>query len=138
MPTNDLLTLVREKQAQIAKLQAELDEVRQLLLGRSPTEPTTPRPRGEAKAALRVDHLPGIPVGTKRGKRRRRGRESSVTLAAAVVGGESVHVDDMIQRIGKQFGKEIDKQTLVSNLARLVKTGEWERTAPNTFRKRTS
>src|SRR5262245_56314911 len=131
--SNDLLAMVREKQEQIAKLQAELDEVRQLLN----SNPKPPAPRPTVRRIFPNDHyLPGIATGPRRTARRRKRPESSVALATVVVEdhGAPLHVDEMIRRIHTQYGKHVEKQTLVSNLSRLAKAGEgWERTAPNTF-----
>jgi hypothetical protein len=123
MAQNDLLAMVRDKQAQIAKLQAELEEVRQLLAGELPIQHPPPVPRG-------------ITRGVGRGRGRRKRRQSSVTWAAEAVNdnGGPLHVDQMIERISQKHGRQIDKQTLVSNLARLVKAKQgWQRTGPNTF-----
>jgi len=123
MANNDVLALVRDKQAQIAKLQSELDEVRQLLLGE--------------QTALTLPNQPKRPAPhAGRGRRRRKHRESSVSWAADVVAANNapLHVDEMIRRIFQKVGKEVDKQTLVSNLSRLVKAKRgWQRTGPNTF-----
>jgi hypothetical protein len=139
MAQNDLLALVREKQAQIAKLQAELDEVRQLLLNGHHAQPPGPSTRSSRRkkpnaVGTGTPSSPEIIVVRHYGKRRR--RQSSVTWAAEVVheNGGALHVDEMIRRIATKFHQNVDKQTLVSNLARLAKRREmFERTAPNTF-----
>lgn len=134
--TTNLLALVRDKQAQIAKLQAELDEVRRFLVGDTGSVVTT-APRRSSPKVPRADLLPGLDHEGVRGARRRRGgRDSSITMAVAVVSesGRPIHVDDMIAKIATKYGKKVEKQTLVSGLARLVKRGEiFERTGPNTF-----
>jgi hypothetical protein len=122
MATNDLIVLVREMLAQIAMLQAELDEVRALLAGEPPVESSATRATNPRVA------------GRVRGRRKR--RQGSVTWAAEVAreSKDALHVDQMIERIFQKRGERVDKQTLVSNLARLVKNGQgWRRVAPNTF-----
>lgn len=135
MATNDLLALVQKKQAEIAKLQAELDDVRRLLLGESrPATANGPRSGREPKRKKQRLSFPQGHAGGR--KKRKRRRQSSVSWAEAVVAenGAPLHVNEMIKRIDAKFHQEVDKQTLVSNLARLSKAKDrFERTAPNTF-----
>lgn len=122
--TNDLIALVRLKQQQITKLQAELDEVRQLLSGH--------QPQMKPQISKTRQHRPRRPGRPKREKR----IETSTAWSAEILGkvGHPLHADDLVKRIKADYGREVAKQTLVSSLSRLVKLGErFVRTGPNTF-----
>lgn len=115
MATTDLIALIKEKQAQIAQLQAELDEARALLLGTS----------APLKSGTRIAQ--GEP-GTKSG--------NSTELAVAVLreAREPLHVNVILTRISQRFGQTVKYATLVGNLARLVKARKtFHRFGPNVY-----
>ncbi len=125
--TMNLAALIKEKQAAIAKLQAELDEAKALLNGaglRAVAEPS--------RSPLRAVRI----KGRLRGKRAAPFKaESSVGLAIRVLKqeGSPLHAKDLVERIGK-LGHKVKKTTLVGNIARLVKTEKlFFRAGPNVF-----
>jgi hypothetical protein len=123
MATNDLIALAKKKLAEIATLQAELNQLRELLNGH------------HAETELPVSE-PKSPAVRRYKKKRKKRPESSIAWSEAILSkvGHPLHVDDLIQRIEREHGQNVAKQTLVSGLSRLVKGGDrFIRTAPNTF-----
>ena len=106
--TNELVRLIREKQAQIERLQAELDEARRLLFGNA-------RATGFAKQNViyATDALKPPPRST-----------GSVQWTEEVLrdAKKPMHVNDIIAAINRRFGTSVQYSTLVGNLARLVKS----------------
>jgi len=127
----DLISAIKEKQALLAKLQAELDEAKALLeSGVQETHVTlrrgtsTQRPKGSRRLAAKPQKTGSI-IKAK----------SSVGRARAILRkvGEPLHLDDIFSRINKGR-KKVKRSTLVGNLSRYVKMGVvFSRTAPNTF-----
>lgn len=115
---NDLIGLIREKQAAIAKLQAELDEARRLLLG----DVSAPK-QGHGYAVVTA----GSPPAGK----------TSTMMAVDVlvgVGGQGRHVNDILAGIKAMYGVEVKRDTLVGNISRLIKQGKtFTRKGPNVF-----
>jgi len=123
---NDLIALIKERQAQIAQWQAELDQARALLLGEGQGKQPSAKPTGT------VQRLPKRPGS----KRRRRQHPSSITWTDAVLRekGEPLHIKAILMRIEERFHKKVLKTTLVGNLARKVKDKDtFYRSAPSTF-----
>lgn len=112
---NDLLQTIREKQAQIAKLQQELDEARQAL----------------------SDAPGGPPPSASMSVTRQRGAGgNSVQWAADVLRDTNrpLHVNEIIQAISRKHRVNVKYATLVSNLVRLVKAEKvFQRMGPNVF-----
>jgi len=127
---NDLVALIKERQAQIAKLQAELDEAKALLGAQPKLGPLT-RDAGSAPPE-RPTHR-----HHRRGRRPRRQRRNSSTTRAEQVlreHGAPLHIDVMLQKIEERFHQRPLKTTLIGNLSRKVKAGDrFYRAAPNTF-----
>lgn len=121
----DLVALVKQKQAQIARLQAELDEVRGIL----ESDDSAPKPL--SPAPLR-----------RRSRSSRKGLNSRPYKAKSSVGwtvkvlkeaGEPTHVDEIVSRIEKR-GHKVKKTTLVGNIARYIKQGKvFYRAGPNVY-----
>lgn len=122
MAANDLLTLIRDKQTQIAKLQAELDEARALLLGEtraaavtskiaSPIVTTTPKGRHLKRTKKRARKIPPT---------------SSVARAIQLMreAGGPLDVETIIRETERRFNQQVKKDTLVGNLSRYVKAGD--------------
>ena len=113
----DLIALIKDKQAQIAKLQAELDEARRVLLG---------PPAGTQK-------LPPLPPMPRRAPNkklpfssRQASESSSVSRTIEVLRehGGPMAVDEILARIHQKYGERVKKDTLVGNLSRYVKAGK--------------
>jgi len=123
----DLVGAIKEKQAAIARLQAELDEARALLSGVHTGGRARVRfiPSGNATRTRKAKGSPVLPY--KPG--------SSVGRAAKVLRteGKPLHVDELLPRVQRR-GHEVKKTTLVGNLSRYVNAGVvFNRPAPNTF-----
>lgn len=121
MPS-DLITLIREKQAAIAKLQAELDEAKQLLVSGA----FVPSSAQVFTPTVTADYVE--PADTP--------QNTSTAMAEAVVRdhGRQMHVKDMLRAIKSRYGRDVKRDTLVGNISRLIKAGKtFKRTAPNTF-----
>jgi hypothetical protein len=122
MPS-DLIAIIREKQEAIAKLQAELDEAKQLLLGAA-TIATVAHPAAKVErigTVVRVHGVAGL---------------SSTAMAASILrdAGHPLHVSDIIRGIQRKFGREVKKDTLVGNISRLINDNKvFTRTGPNFF-----
>ena len=129
--TTDLIGLIKEKQAQIAKLQQELDEARAILSNGSGIQvsadhhrPQLKRHRHSTKAGKLVS-LDGGPAK----------QQSSTGLAFRVLkdNHRPLHLDDIVERISK-LGYTVNKGTLVGNLARRVLTKNlFYRDKPNVY-----
>lgn len=123
-----LVEVIKEKQRQIAKLQAELDEARALLVGRPLASTSVQKALQPAQRAI---HSRG-----RHGKRSAPFKsESSVGLAIRVLKqeGSPLHAKDLVERIGK-LGHKVSKTTMVGNIARLVKAEKlFFRAGPNIF-----
>lgn len=137
---NDLIAVIKAKQAEIAKLQAELDEARALLTGgerivRPPARPSPaarPRPKARTKPlrkpsppsrAAVVDVEGIMPTG-------------SVAQAVEILreAQKPLYVMEIIKRIEERHGKKVKKDTLVGNLSRYVKAGKlFYRAGPNVY-----
>lgn len=126
----DLIATIKEKQVQIAKLKAELDEARALLNGGAPS-------RGIIVSGGHRQ-LRGSSLAPRTSRRSRRAvfkPESSVGLSVRVLKqeGSPLHAKDLVERIGK-LGHKVNKITLVGNLSRLVKAERlFFRAGPNVF-----
>jgi hypothetical protein len=140
---NDLLAMIREKKAQIAKLQAELAEATRLL-----TEPdnedasdSAVPPTGTSKALkIRVRKRGRLRIKRRLKQRplpmRHPGTQTSVTMALDVLreAREPMHVKRIIERIQTRFEKDVKKDTLVGNLVRMAHAGKtFYRAGPNTY-----
>jgi hypothetical protein len=124
MPTTpNLVTLIRETKAEIAKLQGILDAARTEL--------------DDTSAAAKAPKQKGRPLEPVRAgkRRRRRGRRGSTFWAQEVISQTGpLHANDLVIKIKERFHKTVNKQTLVGNLSRLVKKRDtFYRPAPNTF-----
>ncbi len=111
----DLIAAIREKQSAIAKLQAELDEAKALLLGRDRAHPTKHTPR-RTKSNVALPYK----------------KNSSVGKAVKILkkAGQPMHIDELAAKIGRTA----KKTTLVGNLSRYVKAGRvFYRSAPGEF-----
>jgi hypothetical protein len=113
---NDLLAAIRAKQEQIAKLQAELDEAKSLLLQRPSAAPPAVfikrpgrKPR-RVKTALVPDHQVDLP------------RDSVAYWAAEAIrlAGQPLHAHDIVKAI-EESGHKVKLATLVGSLSRWVK-----------------
>ncbi len=139
---NDLIAVIKQKQAAIAKLQAELDEARALLTGgtrqkppqagaRESVESPMPRtttPRHRKRAAPRRSRPAFAPKGEIV-------PTSSVGRTVTVLkrAGKPLHVDEIMKQIETE-GHKVSKGTLVGNLSRYVKAGRvFYRAAPSVF-----
>ena len=124
--TNDLIALIKERQAQIAQWQAELDQARALLLG----EDRAGRPLAKPASSIpREAKRPGS-------KHRRQRHQSSISWTNAVLtaAGEPLHINEILKRIEERFHRKVLKTTLVGNLARKVKAKDtFYRAARSTF-----
>ena len=122
---NDLVSIIKQKQAAIAKLQAELDEARAAL-----TDDRSPMATAQLAAhSPRAGSRKGY-QGKSRG-RSRSGRQvgvpgivptSSVGMTVEVLrrAGKPLHVNEIVKAI-EERGKKISKGTLTGNLWRYVK-----------------
>ncbi len=127
----DLIASIKEKQALVAKLQAELDEARALLDGRS-EKVDPPVKRGISNRTQRKPRPPsgGVQEGGLVIK-----PKSSVGRAQRILqkGGHPLPIDDLLSQVNKGR-KRVKRATLIGNLSRYVKMGVvFCRTAPNTF-----
>ncbi len=100
MNANALLALIKQKQAAIVKLQAELDEARELLAPYAP-------PRVGRRKGVQQGIMPGSSVGR--------------ALGVLEEAGVPLHVDEIVVRIMHTCGLAVNRQTLVGNLSRYVK-----------------
>lgn len=121
----DLIAIIKDKQAMIAKLQKELDAAKALLsgaIGELPGAPALEVRSPKRRAKHRSSRTHGLPY--KPG--------SSVGKAAKVLkqAGKPLHVDALVSMMK---GK-VSKATLVGNLSRYVNDGKvFVRVAPGTF-----
>lgn len=117
---NDLISVIKAKQGEIAKLQAELDEAKALLLGRP--EPT--RPAQVARPAAKTLHRP---KGGRRSRKTASGAtealvpDSTAYFAAEAIraAGRPLHANDIVRAV-EQAGQKIKLATLVGSLSRWV------------------
>jgi hypothetical protein len=127
----NLIALIKEKQAQMDKLQAELDEARALLsrprvggvASPSAVHPKSKADQHGAPLSKQKVGAPGI-VPT-----------SSVGLTVEVLrqAGKPLHIDQIIEALGGR-GHKAKKTTLVGNLSRYVKRKQvFFRAAPSVF-----
>ncbi len=103
----DRLNQLQQAEATVARLRAEIDEARALLLIKAPQ----PLPQRN-------------PAGT------------STEMAEAVLRAHDkpLHVNDLISGIEREYQVSVRYATLVGNISRLVKKGKiFERTGPNRF-----
>lgn len=127
---NDLIAVIKQKQAAIAKLEAELDEARALLSGEAIKAAGRPTPSRAFKG--RVPHkgrsvlvgvsgvLPTSSVGR--------------AIDALREAGKPLHVTEILRRIEAQHGEKVNKTTLVGNLSRYIKAKKmFYRAGPNVF-----
>ena len=121
-PQNDIVRLIREKQAMIARLQAELDEARALLAG--PARPSAPKVSAavfSASGAASTDFA---------------ARLTTIEMAVEVLKtlGTPQHVNAIIAGIAQRYNAAVQYSTLVGNLARLHKSRKLiHRFGRNTF-----
>ena len=131
---NDLLELIRQKQARVGELrkeieavQQELDEARSLLSG---GPPAVPRHLAAIGAAI-------VEAATQRDQPQIMGEGSSVTLARAVLRqrGRPMHAQEIVAEIERRFQRRVLLDTLVGNISRMIKSGRtvFVRTGPNTY-----
>jgi hypothetical protein len=109
------------EQSELAALRREVEELRALL-----TADTMKALAGTSVVQTSASLSPRRPIRTT----------SSVGLAHRVLktAGGPMHVDDIIKNIEHMSGASVNKQTLVSNLSRHVKSGKtFRRVGPNTF-----
>jgi hypothetical protein len=133
MPS-DVVALIKAKQAEIAKLQAELDEARAALVGKPIVE-------------TRSKRVPGpTPLRARRSRRRRAklagdirsadvlpSQSVAIWAAAAIKqSGKPMHVRDILKAVEQQ-GHKIKQTTLVGSLSRWVERRVFYRAGPNVF-----
>jgi hypothetical protein len=121
---HDLVRLIREKQSQIERLQAELDEARKLLFGNVSGI-------RRSNLALRPNVVYADP-SLKPAPR----LTGSVQWTEEVLrdAGKPMHVNDIIASINRRFGVSVQYSTLVGNLSRLVKARKtFDRFGKNVF-----
>lgn len=127
---SDLIGIIKEKQAQIAKLQQELEEATAVLLnGNAPKVTAHARPQPKKNRVRQQDEqlvpLSGGPLK----------QNSSTGLAFRVLkeGHHPLHVDDIVNKIDK-LGFTVNRGTLVGNLSRRVqKKNVFYRDKPNVY-----
>lgn len=119
----ELGEVIREKQARIAELRAELEKLEAELR--------------DAKGLLTGRPVRNHRKGIHGGRRRRPIRDgSTVDLALRVLRdvGRPLSIEDLMSLIAQRMGKPVKKATLVSNLSRYVKAGDtFTRTAESTY-----
>ena len=131
---NDLIALIRAKQAEIAKLQAELDEAKALLAGTGP-RPTSARQPVVQPIKITRDRKGRIVdmVGMARGSDVLPENSAAYWAAKAIQeAGKPLHARDIVTRLEQQ-GQEVKMLTLVGSLSRWVKRKVFYRAGPNVF-----
>ncbi|HEV8326582.1 MAG TPA: HTH domain-containing protein [Nitrospiraceae bacterium] len=129
--TPDLIGLIKEKQAQIVKLQQELDEARAVLSNGSGIQVSTNHPRPQLKKnrhQAKTGKLASLTGGPAK-------QQSSTGLAFRVLkeNHHPLHLDEIVEKISK-LGFTVNKGTLVGNLARRVLTKNiFYREKPNVY-----
>jgi hypothetical protein len=131
---SDVVALIRAKQAEIAKLQAELDEARAALAGRAlEAAPSKRAPVGTVK------QRPKTLSRRRRGASEVRGAEvlpggSAASHAANAIkaAGRPLHVRDLLRAMEEEVAK-IKATTLVGSLSRWVNRRVFYRAGPNVF-----
>ena len=122
MPS-DLIAVIKQKQAEIAKLQGELNEARALLMGGATfaASSSSVRVHGATVSVVRAPGRSGSP-------RPNGGRDeivpgSAADLAAKAIrsDGRPLHALTMLKAIEQQTGKKVKLATLVGSLSRWVK-----------------
>lgn len=120
---SDLIGVIKAKQAEIAKLQAELDEAQALLAGRSaPIPRRTPSPAPKARGQHRRHRVEHETSGTETPGTKALAPDSVAYWAAQAIrtAGRPLHAKDLVKAI-EQAGHKVKLVTLVGSLSRWVK-----------------
>lgn len=143
MPS-DLVAVIKQKQAAIAKLQGELDEALALLSGR-PRQSTLTLTTAKTQPARRAQSGVARKANAARAAKAARVHAAalkdvfpmgSVAKAVDVLreAGKPLYVMDIIKAIEERTGEKVKKDTLVGNLSRYIKTKKlFYRAGPNVF-----
>jgi hypothetical protein len=108
---NDLVSVIKAKQAAIARLQGELDEARAILAG-NPVPPKRAEPvarLGKSRRTKKSDEGVLEP-----------GSASYLAAQAIRTAGRPLHANDLVKAIEQHTGKKIKLPTLVGGLSRWV------------------
>lgn len=118
MPS-DLIAVIKQKQAEIAKLQAELDEARALLGGSGMF--MTPH-HGRPLAASKVKGNDRRTAGASdRADAIVSGSAADLAAQAVRAAGHPLHAHEMVKAIEQATGQKVKLATLVGSLSRWVK-----------------
>lgn len=137
---NDLIAVIKQKQAAIAKLQAELEEARALLSGQRPSRMATAAPKFSRTGRVR-SRAARAANATRAARAALVGVEGimptgSVAKAVDILreAGKPLHITDILRGIETQRGEKVNKATLVGNLSRYIKAKRiFYRAGPNVF-----
>jgi hypothetical protein len=112
---NDLITVIKQKQAEIARLQAELDEAKTLLSGSAYLSQGLRRPSKESKPTTKAKgHFTPADVIVP-------GSAADRAVQAIRSAGHPLHAHDLVVAIEQGSGEKVKLATLVGSLSRWVK-----------------
>lgn len=134
MPS-DLIGVIKAKQAEIAKLQAELDEARALLAGRpAPMPRRVPAPVPKARDQRRRHRAERATGGETLGMEALAPDSAAYWAAQAIrAAGRPLHARDLVKAI-EHAGHKVKFVTLVGSLSRWIKKrAVFYRASKNTF-----